>query len=175
MSRSGIILCDLFDQMVDLLGDERLTPADFVDVVESGLDKFDLGITPPTVDQVLVGPADRDRACPPVKSGDCSWGIERGRIPRRAEGHDRSFRPRARRDGHVLVLELDPDGQRRLLDEPGLLGYVTLTQPSRHLILSRPLGDDAGRSAAVGLLASEIGTGLFPRQFNRCCVPRKQR
>ena len=51
----------LLDQMVDLLGDEAVTPAEFTDILETGLERFDLAITPPTVDQILVGAIDRTR------------------------------------------------------------------------------------------------------------------
>ena len=47
--------------MVDVVGDETVDGKDFVDVLDTGLDAFDLAITPPTVDQVLVGSVDRTR------------------------------------------------------------------------------------------------------------------
>jgi len=132
---------DLFDQMVDLLGDERLTPGEFHDVLESGLDGFDLALTPPTVDQVLVGQVDRTRT-PPAKAvfvlGLC----------------DGEF-PRAPREGSILTdreqralrrrrIDLQGDLHQRLLDER-LLGYIAFTRASNRLIVSRPLADDQGR------------------------------
>ncbi len=87
-------LIELFDQMVDLLGDQRVTPTDFVDIVESGLEKFDLAITPPTVDQVLVGAADCTRP-PPVRAV-LVMGLIEGEFPAVPRA-DRALRPRAPR------------------------------------------------------------------------------
>src|SRR5687768_13914934 len=42
-------LIDLLDQMVDLLGDEQVSIANFSEILEAGLEQFDLALTPPTV------------------------------------------------------------------------------------------------------------------------------
>src|SRR5207248_409041 len=55
-------LAELFDEMADLIGDEQLGIGEFIEILESGLASFDLALTPPTVDQVLVGQVDRTRS-----------------------------------------------------------------------------------------------------------------
>ncbi|HET6246509.1 MAG TPA: PD-(D/E)XK nuclease family protein, partial [Tepidisphaeraceae bacterium] len=150
-------LCELFEQMVDLLGDEEVTPDDFIDIVESGLDQFELGITPPTMDQVLVGAADRTR-CPPV-SAVFVLGLNEGEFPARPR-HTTVLSDRERREMTRRRLELDPDAERQLLDER-LLAYVTFTQPSEQLILSRPLGGESGRAAEPSAFWRRIGE-IFP-------------
>ena len=72
-------LVGLFEQMVDLLGDEPVSAADFVDVLESGLERFDLALTPPTVDQVLVGQVDRTRT--PAVRAAFVLGLNEGSFP----------------------------------------------------------------------------------------------
>ena len=65
--------------------------------------------------------------------------------------------PRGAREGTVLCdadrrvlrrakIDLDPDTQRRLLDE-NFLGYLAFTRASEQLILSRSVTDEAGRAA----------------------------
>ena len=116
-------LIDLFDQMVDLLGDERMTPAEFNDVMESGLDRFDLALTPPTVDQVLVGQADRTRTGRP--KAVFVLGMNEGEFPR-PPGDRSILTDRDRRTLRQRRIDLDPGLQQRLLDER-LIGYFALT------------------------------------------------
>jgi ATP-dependent helicase/nuclease subunit B len=134
-------LVELLDQMVDVVGDEQVTLNDFVDVLETGLDRFDLALTPPTVDQVIVGSVDRTRSARPKAT------ILLGM-------NDNQF-PKPPRDGSILSdgerrtlsqhhVELDPDTQRTLLDEQ-LLGYIAFTRASQSLCLSRAIADDEAR------------------------------
>ena len=135
-------LLALFDQMVAVIGKQLVTLADFLDVLDGGLDGFDLAIAPATVDQVLVGQADRTRT-PDVKLVFV-LGLAEGRFPlvRREElvlsdAERRSLRSRQ--------VELDEDTERQLFDER-FLAYVAFTRPMGRLVVSRPLSDAAGRA-----------------------------
>jgi ATP-dependent helicase/nuclease subunit B len=133
---------DLCEQMVDLLGDERMSLADFIDVLESGLERFDLALTPPTVDQVLVGQVDRTR-CPEVKAVFV-LGLNDGEFPRVAR-EPSVLTDTERREMRRRHVELDPNRRGRLRDED-LLGYVAFTRASQRFIASRPRNDDNGRA-----------------------------
>ncbi|HWE04984.1 MAG TPA: PD-(D/E)XK nuclease family protein [Tepidisphaeraceae bacterium] len=150
-------LTELFEQMVELLGPIEVTPTDFVDIVESGLEGFDLAITPPAPDQVLVGQVDRTR-CPPVKAVFV-LGLSEGEFPATPR-ETTVLSDRERRELSRRRLELDPDCNRRLLDER-LLGYIAFTQPSERLILSRSVSDDANRPVAPSVFWNRVGE-LFP-------------
>lgn len=135
-------LVDLFDQMVDLLGDEPVLPADFIEIVEAGLDRFDLGITPPTTDQVLVGQIDRTRA--PAVKAVFVLGLSEGEFP--AAPRQRTvLNERERHELSHRRVDLDPHGRRQLLDER-LLGYISFTLASRRLTLSRATNDEKGHA-----------------------------
>lgn len=146
-------LVELFEQVVDLLGEQRVTPADFVDIVESGLDRFDLAITPPTADQVLVGQLDRTRL-PPVRAVFV-LGLCEGDFPLPPAGGS-VLTDRDRREMHRRKLELDPGSHRQLLDER-LLAYLAFAAPSDRLILTRPMSDDAGRPLAASVFWELVG------------------
>lgn len=137
-------LVALFDQMVDLMGDEIVSLADFMTILDSGLESFDLALTPPTVDEVLVGNVDRTRT--PDLKAVILLGMVEGEFPRAP--HDTSMISDDERQSlrHHKV-EIDPDTERRLLDEQ-LLGYIALTRASSFLRLSRPMADDAARPLA---------------------------
>src|SRR5581483_9862316 len=136
-------LVSLFEQMVDLLGEEPVTAAEFVDVLESGLDRFDLALTPPTVDQVLVGQVDRTRT--PALRAAFVLGLNEGQFP--YVNRDVTILSHAeRRELRRRKIELDDDPTRRLLNER-FLGYVAFTRASDGLTVSRSLSDEEGKPA----------------------------
>jgi ATP-dependent helicase/nuclease subunit B len=55
---------DLFDQLVEIMGDEVVTIEALVEVVESGFDTTEVGLLPLSDSQILVGSIDRSRAHP---------------------------------------------------------------------------------------------------------------
>ncbi len=58
-SYSNII--KLFEQIASLLGDEKMKPKQFADVLDAGFNEIKVGIIPPTLDMVMVGDIERTR------------------------------------------------------------------------------------------------------------------
>lgn len=52
---------DLFDKMVQVLGDESVSLREFKELLEAGLSEAKVGIILPSTDQVLVGDMERTR------------------------------------------------------------------------------------------------------------------
>jgi ATP-dependent helicase/nuclease subunit B len=134
----------LFEQMVDLLGEEPLGLDDFISVLETGLEQFDLALIPPAIDQVLVGQVDRTRT--PAVRGVIVLGMNEGEFPRLPR-EDTILSDRDRRALRERHVHVDPETQRRLLDE-NLLGYLALTRASEKLCLTRPAADESRRATA---------------------------
>ena len=150
-------LVSLFDQMVDLLGDTRMTLAEFIDVLDAGLETFDLALTPPTLDQVLIGQVDRSRS--PELKAVFVVGLSEGEFPAVAS-EKLLLSDRERRELHSRNVEIEPDSRRLLLDER-LLGYIALTRTSHKVYLCRATQDRATHPCEPSLFwrrASE----LFP-------------
>ncbi|HEX5242726.1 MAG TPA: PD-(D/E)XK nuclease family protein, partial [Tepidisphaeraceae bacterium] len=143
---------ELFDEMVDLLGDQQLPADEFVEILEAGLEQFDLALTPPTVDQVLVGQVDRT-ICPPVRAVFI-LGLNEGEFPGSGQ-HSTMFSDGERRELYRRKLELENDRRRRLLDE-SLLGYVALTRSSERLIIARSQSDGAGRPTRPSIFWNRV-------------------
>jgi ATP-dependent helicase/nuclease subunit B len=159
-------LIELIDQMVDLLGDEEVNIVSFSEILEAGLEQFDLALTPPTVDQILVGQVDRTR-CPPLHAV-IVLGLNEGQFPRAAH-EDTILSDAERRTLSDRRLELEPDSNRKLLDE-SLLGYIAFTRASSRLIVTRPASDDAGRPQAASSLwhrLEKLFPNLSPRIIDR--------
>ncbi|CAN5606540.1 helicase-exonuclease AddAB subunit AddB [soil metagenome] len=134
-------LIELFDELVELLGDHEVSLDDFVQTLEAGLEAFDFALTPPTLDQVSVGEIERSR----VSDAKITFvlGLSEGLFPMV------SPEPTVLTDSERGLLrrrsiELDDDSTRRLLDER-LLGYLAFTRASQRLILSRPSAEDGGK------------------------------
>ncbi|MBC8108513.1 MAG: PD-(D/E)XK nuclease family protein [Anaerolineae bacterium] len=160
-------LIDLLDQMAELMGDELVTAADFTEILDSGLESFDLALTPPMVDQVLVGSVDRTRT-PPALKAVIVMGLNEGGFPWCSKENS-IFGDAERRKLSERHLPIDPDTQRRLLDER-FLAYIAFTRSTERLCLTRPLADDAGRPLAPSSfwnLLREIFPTLVPRQVSR--------
>ena len=129
----------LLQQMSELLGIEVVSPQEFADILETGLERFDLGVTPPTVDQVLVGAIDRTRT--PTLKVAILIGWNDGAFPRSPGIHA------VLSDTDRDQLGVGGDSVRRLLDEQ-FLAYFALTRASQKLCISRPLADDSGKRLA---------------------------
>jgi ATP-dependent helicase/nuclease subunit B len=150
-------LTALFQEMVELLGDELMSLERFGEVLESGFEQFDLALTPPTVDQVLVGQIDRTRS--PRLRAVFLLGLCEGEFPA-APADGSILSDRERRELQEQQIDLDPDSRRRLLDER-LLGYIAMARTSERLYPCRPTIDAAGRKAAPSVFWQEVRR-LFP-------------
>lgn len=151
-------MVELLDQMVELMGDEPATLADFVEIYETGMEQFELAITPPTTDEVIVGQIDRTRS--PELRVVFVLGMNEGVFPK-MKGEDSVLSDVERRELAARNLEIDPDTQRKLLDE-NLLAYIALTRASEKLIVTRALADAGGRPLAASVYWRRLRE-LFPK------------
>ncbi len=135
-------LVSLFDQMVELLGEEPVALDDFINILDAGLDRFDLALAPPTLDQVLVGQIDRTRTSEPQIA--FVMGLIEGKFPQ-PPGSISLLSRTDRRALHSRELEMEADANRLLLDET-FLAYLAFTRASARLVLSRPRADAKGRA-----------------------------
>jgi ATP-dependent helicase/nuclease subunit B len=150
-------LTALLAQMVELLGEEPVNAAEFTEILESGLERFDLALTPPTVDQVLVGQVDRTRTPPGLRVAFVA-GLNAGRFPRGARDAT-VLSDTERRELRRRKVDLG-DGRLDLLDER-FLGYFAFTRASDRLVLTRPLAGDGDREAEPSRFWERVRE-LFP-------------
>ncbi|HEY7091179.1 MAG TPA: PD-(D/E)XK nuclease family protein [Tepidisphaeraceae bacterium] len=159
-------LADLLDQMVDVIGAERLAPCDFESVLDTGLERFDLALTPPTMDQVLIGAVDRTRGARP--KAVVLLGMNDNQFPR-VPREDSILSDGERQTLRQQHLDLDPDSERSLFDER-LLGYLALTRASEQLCLIRSVADDENRPQSPSpfwVRVREMFPSIVPTQIPR--------
>ncbi|MDK2784959.1 MAG: ATP-dependent helicase/nuclease subunit [Bacillota bacterium] len=147
----------LLDELVLGLGQTPLTPAEYAEILASGLESLRLGLVPPSLDQVLVGGLERSRH-PNVRAAFV-LGVNDGVLPGRA-GEDAIFTDREREELAQAGLELAPTSRRRQFSEQ-YLTYVALTRGSERLWVSFPLADEEGRALAPSRILTRLRE-LFP-------------
>lgn len=135
-------LMNLFDQIVEVMGEEQMDLATFAGVLDSGLESIELGLVPPALDQVLVGSMERSRQ-PDVRALFL-LGVNEGVIPLKPK-EDGVLDEAERERLAELGMELAPSAKQRLMAEPFLL-YQAMTRPSERLYLSCALADEEGKA-----------------------------
>ncbi|NDI33734.1 helicase-exonuclease AddAB subunit AddB [Chengkuizengella sediminis] len=139
---------DVFDQLVEVIGEEEITNELFAELIDTGLEGIKLGLVPPSIDQVLVGSMERTRSS--LIKYSFLVGLNDGILPAtmKEDGmlteHEREF---------LLEtgIELAPNSRKKLMEEQFLI-YTTLTTSNDKLWISYPMADEEGKT----LLSSEV-------------------
>lgn len=156
----------LLQQMEQLLGGEILSLDDFASLFQIALEEFDLALTPPTLDQVLVGQLDRT-VTPDVRAV-IVLGMNDGTFPAIPQ-EDSILNDADRRVLRQRHFHVEADTRRQLLDER-FVGYVALTRASQWVCLSRPRGQADGKAIPPSIFWQEL-RAHFPQAPLRTLVP----
>jgi ATP-dependent helicase/nuclease subunit B len=124
-------VCAVFDKLVETLGDSVIAVAEFGKILDAGFSTSDMGVIPPSLDQVVAGDLTRSRL-PGVKAL-IVLGANEGALPAPPPGggllndEDRVFLTQ-------IGIEAGSDGRRRS-GEDRFLTYVAMAKPSGALYL----------------------------------------
>jgi ATP-dependent helicase/nuclease subunit B len=141
-------IIDMFDQMVEILGEEKASLELFRKLIDTGLEGIQQGLVPPSLDQVLIGSIDRTRSAQVAVT--LVLGVNDGVLPQ-AFTESGIITETEREKLLERGLRMADSARRRLLDEQFLI-YTVLCSPSKKLWLSFPLADEEGGA----LLPSEV-------------------
>lgn len=158
----GIVM-GLLEKMVEILGDEQVTPQSFRELLETGFSGLEIGLIPPTMDQVLVGDMERTR----LKDIKALFfvGVNEGNIPKNTDSG--GFLTQLDRDFLAgQGIELAPDPRQRLAIGRFYL-YLNLTKPSCLLCLSWAMTGGDGEILRPAYLISDVNR-LFPNAVTAC-------
>lgn len=146
------ITIEILEQISEIIGEEKYSLKDFYKIIESGFNSYELGVIPPTIDQVLVGNLERS------KSHDLKAlfliGCNDGIIPRSYS------------DGGILLdnekiqlqdlgMGVYKDNETEMREEKFLL-YSAFSKPSEKLFISWSLGDLEGRALRPSLIVDRL-------------------
>lgn len=147
----GIIM-NLFDKMIEILGDQEVSADEFRQLLETGLSEAKVALIPPSMDEVLVGDMERTR----LKDIRALFfvGVNEGNIPKKVQSGgfltemDREFLSEQ-------GMELAP-GPKELMNMQRFYLYQNLTKPSETLCLSFSQSNAKGEALSPAYLISNI-------------------
>ncbi|PYG87614.1 DNA helicase/exodeoxyribonuclease V subunit B [Ruminiclostridium sufflavum DSM 19573] len=152
------ILMDVFDQAVEVMGEEAFGLERFTNTLKIGLEEYKISSIPASLDQVLVGSAEHSKSHE-IKALYV-LGTNDGIFP--SSGMSEGILT----DGDRAALskkgiELANDTKSRVFDEQQLI-YRVLTTPGRFLRLSWPIADHEGKTMRPSSIISKMKK-LFPQ------------
>lgn len=152
------IFMEIFDQMIEVGGDEPTDLKTFKSILKTGIDAYEVGIIPTTVDQILVGGLKRTRSH--QVRALFILGVNDRVIPTVVEDAgimlDEEIRLMQEKG-----LRLNMDGDTRV-DEERLALYSAMSRPEEYLWFSYALADSEGQGLRPSLLIGRLKQ-LFPR------------
>ncbi|MCL1882720.1 MAG: exodeoxyribonuclease V subunit gamma [Defluviitaleaceae bacterium] len=145
-------LCEVFDKLVEILGDEKVTLKTFAATLDAGLSQVGLGRIPPTVDQIVLGDITRSRY-PQIKAM-IVLGANDGVLPPVPvqSGLFSDFERKALRNS---ALELAPENFRKITEQNYNL-YCTLSQPAEKLIFIYAESEPNGKPLRVSPIVTKF-------------------
>ena len=151
------IVVDILDQMVELMGDEKISLDKFMKVISLGFDEYELGLVPPSMDQVLVSSIDR------MKNANTKYlyliGTTDGIFPLISK-ESGLLSDKDRETLGEKGVEVDIDSKTRTYEEQFLV-YKALTYTSENLIISYPISDHEGKTLRPSIIVSRLKK-IFP-------------
>ena len=149
---------DLLEQIHDLLGDEKISNTDYLELLEAGFEEIRLGTLPQEVDRVLVGDIERTRVSQcrvlfftGVNDGNIPRGTSRGGL---LSDLDREFL-------RSMGTELSPTPRQQMYLQRLYL-YMNMTKPTDALYLSLARTTPEGNTLHPSYLIPLIRK-LFPQ------------
>ncbi len=148
---------NLFEQVVDALGEESITRTEFEAIIGEGLDALEMSLIPPGLDEVTVAQFEQNS----LQNSRAIFvlGFDDEHFPRKvAEKPLLNDADRLRlNDAHV---EISLGGRERALAEKFLI-YRGLTEARELLYLSYPLADAEGKKISASSLLNKV-RAIFP-------------
>lgn len=151
------ILMEVFDQSVEVMGEETFGLERFAKILEIGLAEYQVGLIPASLDQVLVGSVERSKSHE-VKALYI-LGVNDGVFPA-AGGEEGVLSDLDRQTLNEQGLELASDTRTKAFDEQYLV-YRVMATACNYLRLSWPIADQEGRTLRPSIIISRLRK-LFP-------------
>lgn len=150
-------IVQLFDEMVEIAGDDQMTLATFRTTLDAGLEALKFAHVPPSMDQVIVGTIDRSRISG-IKVA-LLLGVNEGMWPMRPPA-DGIINEEERELLGEHGLKLADSSRQQLLDDWFYM-YLAFTAAKDQLWISYPLSDEEGNAKMPSQLIKRM-EDLFP-------------
>ena len=146
------IVMETIDQIVEVLGSEKLSLEQFLKVFSIGIEEYKIGLIPPAIDQVMFGGIER------VKSRTIKalyvLGVNDGILPQ-ALSDEGILSDNDREKLKDIGIELAPGTKEKAFDEQYLI-YTAFTRPQKYLKISYPIADAEGRAMRPSIMIARL-------------------
>jgi ATP-dependent helicase/nuclease subunit B len=151
------LVCSIFEQAVELLGEERVSLLEYRRLLETGLSKAKVGLIPVGVDEVVVGDMERTR----LKDIKALFflGVNDGMVPKAAKGGG-ILSDMERELLKESQVELAPTRREGIYTEQLYL-YLNLTKAEKYLYLTYAFCGSDGKERKPSYLIGKIDR-MFP-------------
>lgn len=149
---------ELFDKIVELLGDEKISVREFSDILDAGFEEIKIGLIPPSADSVVVGDIERTRL-DNIKVVFFA-GVNDGIVPKKS-GAQGILSELDRDSLEKIQVKLAPSAREKAFIQKFYL-YLNLTKPSDRLVISYSRNDVNGKSIVPSYLLHNIRK-MFPK------------
>ena len=151
------IIMEVFDQTVEVMGNETFGLERFSNILKIGLGEYKVGLIPASLDQVLVGSVERSKSHE-VKALYI-LGTNDGVFPS-STAEEGILSDQDRATLNQAGLELASDTRTKAFDEQYLV-YRALSTAGSYLWLSWPIADQEGRTLRPSMIIARLRK-LFP-------------
>jgi ATP-dependent helicase/nuclease subunit B len=147
----------LFEQLIELIGDHKISVKDYAGMLKAGFESIELGLIPTTLDQVVVGTMQRTRVGK-IKAL-LVVGANDGVLPAMPQGDDLLSQ-----DERTLLLnesiEICKNDDMRIMEER-LAIYKNLSKPEQYLWIGYSAADLEGKEIRPSIILNKLRR-LFP-------------
>jgi len=143
---------DLFDKMVELLGEENMHIKEFAQILDAGFEDIKIGLIPPSADSVVVGDIERTR----LENIKVLFfvGVNDGIVPKKSENHG-ILSEFDRESLEERKVKLAPSAREKAFIQKFYL-YLNMTKPSQKLYVSYAKNDMNGKGIRPSYLVHTI-------------------
>lgn len=152
------LLFNLFDEVVELLGEEQMSLKDFSDILDSGLEEIQVGTIPAYADRLVAGDMERTRLSE-IKAL-FFLGNNEGKVPKVKESRG-LFTDYDKEQLNLANIELSPTVKQSSFIQRFYL-YLAFTRAKEVVYISYAKMDSMGKSLRPSVYLSEI-LHLFPK------------
>jgi len=146
------VIIAIFDQLIELIGDEELPAGEYASILKSGFEAVEIGLLPPTIDQIIVGTMQRTRA------GNIKalmiLGANDGLLPA-AAASESLLNEDEKTALYKKGIEICKIDDLRAKEEK-LAIYKNLSKPSEYLWMSYSASDLEGKESKQSILFDKI-------------------
>lgn len=152
------MVMDILDQLVEVLGDEKIELKDFIKLLIAGFEEKEIGVIPMAIDQVNIGDISR------VKGREVKVvyliGVNDGVLPS-ANKEEGIISDRERGLLKEIGIKLAAESKAKIHEEQFIV-YTALTIASEKLMISYPMADFEGKALRASIVIPRIKK-IFPK------------